>query len=87
MLGLARSEIEKIKGQGRATALTASSSSLPTAVPGFIGTVTLSKQIQLIAGYTNLFKITVTTTWVEKTSAGNRSDSLTLETWMRSPDA
>jgi hypothetical protein len=87
MLAAARTELEKTKAAGRTLALVVGNTTTPVVATGFTGSATLAKSISLIAGYTNLYKVTVSITWVEKTGGPNRNDSLTLETWMRSPDA
>lgn len=87
MLAQARSEIERTKASGRTTALTAGSTNTSAVVAGFTGTATLSKTIALISGYTNLYRVTVTVTWTERSVGVSRNDSVSLETWTRSPDA
>jgi Tfp pilus assembly protein PilV len=87
MLAQARTEIEKSRSLARAAALSPSVVSYNAATSGFTGSATLSKQTTLISGYTNLYKVTVTISWVERSYGVSRNDSLTLETWMRAPDA
>lgn len=87
MLAQARSEIEKTKAQGRTASLTAANTTTSAVVPGFTGTASMAKSVALVTGYTNLYRITVSITWTERGVGTSRSDSLSLETWTRSPDA
>ena len=88
LLGYARSAIESTRSSAKASALTTGlTMSVISGVPGFTGSATLSKNITLQSGYTNLYKVNVTINWTEKALGINRSDSMVLETYMRAPDA
>lgn len=87
MLAVARSEIEKSKSLARNAALSTSPVTYNATTAGFTGSATLTKSTTLISGYTNLYKVTVTISWVERSYGVSRNDSVTLETWMRAPDA
>lgn len=88
MLAQARASIEASRATARTTALTTGVTVANPVTAGFTGTASLIKTTSLISGYANLYKVNVQISWSEPAAQGdNRSDSLTLETWMRAPDA
>ena len=87
ILGQARSALENSKSTAKTSALTPGTTFSVVSVSGFSGSATLTKTISLVSGYTNLYKVNVSITWTEKALGMNRSDSMTMETWMRAPDA
>ena len=88
MLAQARAAIESSKASAKSSSLsTGTFISALSGIQGFTGTATMTKTVNLVTGYTNLYKVNVTISWTEKALGINRSDSLVLETWMRAPDA
>ena len=84
-LAAATSAIELARADAASGAL-AEGTGEPVAVPGIPGAASYRCAVSLVPGYSDLFQVTVGVVWKENRRGVERNDSLTLSTWMRSPD-
>jgi prepilin-type N-terminal cleavage/methylation domain-containing protein len=84
VLGLIQDQIEGQRAIAYTTALTTGTTNTTPTPTGMTATVTLSRVITLVSGYTDLYQVQVTGTWTN-TAVPNRNGSITLTTMMRAP--
>ena len=83
-LATATSVIEGARSNAANGALVVGTSG-PIPVAGIPAPASYICTVALVAGYTDLYEVTVNLTWTESTTRGSRGDSLQLVTRLRSP--
>jgi type II secretory pathway pseudopilin PulG len=87
VLAAIQAQIYTARGQARLGSLTPGATTTPTAVQGLSSSLGVTTTISLWPGYTNLYLVTVSASWTEESRGVNRSDSLSISTLVRAPDA
>jgi len=78
----AKAEIATYRSQALSGALSTGASSSGITLSAIPGPVTLIRKTTAVAGYANLFSLTITLNWLE----GSQTESTSLQTYVRAPN-
>ncbi len=86
-LDLARDQLDATRSNGRTAALTAGTTTAQWTIPSLTTQVTVTTTIALVAGYTNLYSVQVSSSWTESQSGTPQTQTLTLSSNVEAPDS
>lgn len=84
-LGFAQDALASVRSQGAAGTLAAGTATTSHTSAGS-PTVTITKTVSLASGFTDLYAVRILATFTRDVAGNTRTESLQLDTYVRSPD-